>query len=231
MTITERYASETARDYALRMLKRSIVSLELKPGMMLSENELSVALGLSRTPIREALIELGKTRIVEVLPQRGSRISLIDCDLVEEARFLRTVLEKAIIEQACELSPTLDFSVAQANVKLQKFYLENHLLDKLLELDNDFHREFFRLTNRLQTQQLLAGMTLHFDRLRSLSLIDIDASGIVKDHGLLLEAVQKGDKTEALAILTIHLNRSKLDEKTLRVRHPAYFKPETETCA
>ncbi len=74
-------------------------------------------------------------------------------------------------------------------------------------------------------------MTLHFDRLRSLSLIDIDASGIVKDHGLLLEAVQKGDKTEALAILTIHLNRSKLDEKTLRVRHPAYFKPETETCA
>ena len=52
MTITERYARETARDYALRMLKRNIASLELAPGAMLSENELSAALGLSRTPIR-----------------------------------------------------------------------------------------------------------------------------------------------------------------------------------
>ena len=109
MTITERYASETARDYALRMLKRSIVSLELKPGMMLSENELSVALGLSRTPIREALIELGKTRIVEVLPQRGSRISLIDCDLVEEARFLRTVLGKSNYRASLRISPDAGF--------------------------------------------------------------------------------------------------------------------------
>ena len=51
MNITERYARETARDYALRMLKRNIASMELEPGTMLSENELSAAMGLSRTPV------------------------------------------------------------------------------------------------------------------------------------------------------------------------------------
>ena len=130
MNITERYARETARDYALRMLKRNIASLALKPGCMLSENELSSALGLSRTPIREALIELSKIRIVEILPQRGSRIALIDFGMVEESRFLRLVLETAIVELACGQAPTLDFSVAEANVKLQRYSLENRLPEK-----------------------------------------------------------------------------------------------------
>ena len=61
MNISERYARETARDYALRMLKRNIASMELEPGAMLSENEISAAMGLSRTPVREALIELAKS--------------------------------------------------------------------------------------------------------------------------------------------------------------------------
>ncbi|MBE0601964.1 MAG: GntR family transcriptional regulator, partial [Firmicutes bacterium] len=52
MNISERYARETARDYALRMLKRNIASMDLEPGAMLSENEISAAMGLSRTPVR-----------------------------------------------------------------------------------------------------------------------------------------------------------------------------------
>jgi len=223
MNITERYARETARDYALRMLKRNIASLELKPGTMLSENELSSALGLSRTPVREALIELNKIRIVEILPQRGSRIALIDCGMVEESRFLRLVLEKAIIELACELAPTLDFSVAEANVKLQQFYIENQLPEKLMELDNDFHREFFRLTNRLQTYHLQESMALHFDRVRSLSLTTVKEIRIVSDHEAILRAVRAGNGAEAGQLITKHLNRYKVDEQAIREQYAAYF--------
>jgi GntR family transcriptional regulator, rspAB operon transcriptional repressor len=227
MNITERYARETARDYALRMLKRNIASLELAPGTMLSENELSSALGLSRTPIREALIELSKTRIVEILPQRGSRIALIDCSMVEESRFLRLVLEKAIIELACETAPMLDFSVAEANVKLQQFYLENQLPEKLMELDNDFHREFYRLTNRLQTYHLQESMSLHFDRVRSLSLATVKEIKIVGDHEAILRAVRAGNKEEATALVVKHLNRYKVDEKAIREQYAHYFTKKT----
>ncbi|HNW86357.1 MAG TPA: GntR family transcriptional regulator [Candidatus Limiplasma sp.] len=226
MTITERYARETARDYAMRMLKRNIASLELIPGSMLSENELSSELGLSRTPIREALIELSKIKIVEILPQRGSRIALIDCALVEESRFLRLVLEKAIVELACQLAPTLDFSVAEANVKLQQFYMDNQLIEKLLDLDKDFHREFFRLTQRLQTYQLLDSMSLHFDRVRSLSITIVKENKIVSDHEALLAAVRAGDQAEAVAQVAKHLNRYTVDAQAIRERYSRYFTPK-----
>lgn len=223
MNITERYARETARDYALRMLKRNIASLELAPGAMLSENELSAALGLSRTPIREALIELSKIRIVEILPQRGSRIALIDCTMVEESRFLRMVLEKAIIELACDMAPSLDFSAAEASVKLQQFYIENQMPEKLLELDDDFHRELYRLTNRMQTYALLESMRLHFDRVRSLSLATVKEIKIVSDHEAILRAVRAGDKAEATAQVAKHLSRYKVDEQAIREKYAAYF--------
>ena len=227
MTITERYARETARDYALRMLKRNIASLELAPGAMLSENELSAALGLSRTPIREALIELSKIRIVEILPQRGSRIALIDCAMVEESRFLRQVLDKAIMELACELAPELDFSAVEANVKLQQFYVDNQMPEKLMELDDDFHREFYRLTNRLQTYHMMESMALHFDRMRSLTLANIKENRVVSDHEALLRAVRAGDRDEAAAQIIRHLNRNRIDEQAIREKYAAYFVPKT----
>jgi DNA-binding GntR family transcriptional regulator len=72
MIITERLPKESARDYALRILKHNIIHLELAPGIVVSENELSSQLELSRTPVREALIELSKSGIVEILPQRAA---------------------------------------------------------------------------------------------------------------------------------------------------------------
>ncbi len=60
MKLTERDARETGRDYALRMIKDNIIRLELAPGSLISENELAAEMGLSRTPVREALIELSR---------------------------------------------------------------------------------------------------------------------------------------------------------------------------
>ena len=86
MKLEERHYAETAREYARRMLKENIISMDLKPGAMVSENELAAQLGLSRTPVREALMDMSQYGVVDVMPQRGSRISLIDYNLVEEAK-------------------------------------------------------------------------------------------------------------------------------------------------
>jgi GntR family transcriptional regulator, rspAB operon transcriptional repressor len=223
MNITERFARETARDYALRMLKRNIASMELKPGTMLSENELSIALGLSRTPVREALIELSKVRIVEILPRRGSRIALIDYDFVEESRFMRMVFEKAIFELACGMAAELNFSAVVANVKLQQFYFENQLNEKLMELDDAFHREFFHLTNKMQCYHMLESMTLHFDRVRNLSLFAVKEIKIVEDHQRLLAAVQAGDKEQASALIVKRLSRYKVDKEEIYSNYHEYF--------
>ena len=93
MILKKRYSRETGREYVLRVLKDNIVRLELEPGSRISENELAAEIGVSRTPVREALIELSKSKIVEIYPQKGSYVSLIDWDLVEEAQFMRLTLE------------------------------------------------------------------------------------------------------------------------------------------
>ena len=102
MKVSERYGREIGREYALRVLKENIVMLELEPGSRISENELASELGLSRTPVREALIELSKGQIVEIYPQKGSFVSRIDWNLVEEAQFMRLTLERAVIRLACQ---------------------------------------------------------------------------------------------------------------------------------
>ena len=66
MKLSNRLPRESGRDYALRTIKENIVSLELAPGSQISENALAAEMGLSRTPVREALIELSKVEIVEI---------------------------------------------------------------------------------------------------------------------------------------------------------------------
>lgn len=72
MKLVEKSPHENARMYAHRMILDNIINLELPPGSALSENELSLLLKLSRTPVREALIELSQLGLVEIIPQKGA---------------------------------------------------------------------------------------------------------------------------------------------------------------
>jgi len=76
MRVFERYPKESGRDYAFRILRENIISLDLAPGSMLSEKELAAEMGLSRTPVREALIELTRGGVVEVFSPAGKCCSL-----------------------------------------------------------------------------------------------------------------------------------------------------------
>lgn len=225
MHITARLAKETARDYALRVLKENIVSLDLAPGSMVSENEISIQLGLSRTPVREALIELGRANIVEIYPQKGSKILLIDYALVEESRFLRLVLESAVTKILCTSEKVPDLTQLEENLKLQEFYLENPNPEKLLALDNAFHGGLFKLANKTQSFfWMMEGLAVHFDRVRSMSLNTLKDIKIVNDHRALLIAISERNSEEALALVEKHLSRYKVDEQALRDKYPTYFK-------
>lgn len=225
MIISERFARETAREYALRAIRENITTLELEPGSRVSENELAAELGISRTPVREALIELSKIQIVEIYPQKGSYISLIDYDLVEEAQFMRLTLEKAIVELLCQQSLSEDsFKSMEENVKLEQFYVDNDNLSKLMELDNEFHRELFVLANKMQTYKLLNTMLIYFDRVRNLRIRSGSNQYIVDDHSEILNAIKAGDAQRGAQAMMTHLTRHKVDQEVLKKGHSAYFK-------
>ncbi len=221
MYIGERQSWENGRDYALRILKRNIVDLVLKPGSMVSEKDLAAELGLSRTPVREALMDLAKVGIVEVYPQRGSRISLIDYDLVEDTQFTRNVLEGAVVQLACQRATEEDMVVLRENVMLQEFYISNP--EKLMELDDCFHRELFRIGGKRHSYSMLNSYSIHFDRVRQMALHAVKESKIVQDHKEICEAVGEGDEQRAKACMEKHLNRYKVDEKEIRENYPAEY--------
>ena len=224
MYILERNGKETAREYAYRVIKYNIISLDLVPGSMVSENVLAEEMGISRTPVREALIELSKLKIVEIYPQRGSFISLIDNQLVDEARFVRLILEQAMVESACDIADDTNLLALDENLRLQDFYLDYNAKDKLLQLDNEFHELLFLISNKQFTYDLLGGMMTHFDRVRRLSLSVIKDSKNISDHRSLVNAIRTKDKESAKIIITKHLSRYKLDEEELKKQYPDYFK-------
>ena len=93
MILYDKLKKEKAKDYVYRVLKNNIMSLQLKPGQVLSELDLANKLEVSRTPIREVLIKLKGEKLIEVKPQTGTYVSLIDWKLVGEAIFVRCTLE------------------------------------------------------------------------------------------------------------------------------------------
>jgi len=200
--------------------------MELEPGAMVSENELAAQLGLSRTPVREALMDLAKCRMVDVLPQRGSRIALIDYALVDEARFAREVLEVAVIAQVCENAEEKDIAQLRRNVRLQKLTQEPEMGDTLsmMELDDAFHQMLFAIAKKENIYSMLSSMTIHFDRVRHLALGVVKDSKIIADHEAICEAIAQRDAEKAKACMIEHLSRAKVDEEAIRLAYPQYIR-------
>ncbi len=224
MIKVEKLAGESTRDYASRFLCTNIISLELKPGQFLSETELANEIGVSRTPLREALIDLNHSHVIETYPQRGSMVSLIDPDLVEESRFIREVLDISVVEIACDLATPEDIMNLEANVKLQEFYLENYVQEKLFELDNQFHKMIYVMAHKERTYAMKSGMMIHYDRVRALSLITVKDTKIINDHRLIMEAIRNKDKEEAKRLMKKHLSRYDIDKEEIKKAYPQYYK-------
>lgn len=227
MRLTPRNSRETGREYALRTIKDNIVRLELAPGSFISENELAAEMGLSRTPVREALIDLAKVKIIEITPQKRSVVAYIDYDMVEEARFMRNTLECAVVELACQSAMTSEILPLEDNVRLQRFHLEHGNYGEIMELDNQFHELLFQIAQKSQVYAMIQHISIHFDRVRSIALNQVKDMKIVEDHEQIVQALLNRDAEQAKAVMQKHLDRYKFDEQAIRAAYPQFFVPET----
>jgi DNA-binding GntR family transcriptional regulator len=82
-------------------LRRAIIAMDYPPGSRLSEQEIAERYGVSRQPVREAFIGLARTRLVDILPQRGTVVVKISTRKMMEARFVREAIETAVVRRAC----------------------------------------------------------------------------------------------------------------------------------
>ncbi len=219
MIISPREPREKAREFALRVLRDNIVSLDLAPGCKVSENELASQMGLSRTPVREALIELANYGIVEIFPQNGVFISKIDYNRIEESRFMRLALELQAVREACGRATPEFLQEMEETIGIQAMYLESRNVKMLLKMDDHFHSLPFALGGKMLSYALMRQMSVHFDRVRHLSLEMVQDLRIVEDHRAILAAIRAGDEDAAGAAMAEHLSRYKTDRAIIREKY------------
>ena len=210
----------------MRMLKENIIHLDLAPGSLVSENELAAELGLSRTPVREALIELSKVQIVEIMPQRGSRIALIDDHLVEQSIFLRKTLEREIVSLCCDMVTSAQLEELDAVITRQENCQEEDFpVDDrhFIALDNLFHQKLFEIAGKSIIYSIIQDLVIHYDRVRTLTIDYMRPSVVTAQHRKIYEAIQAGDKNLAAQLTEQHLGKFLGIEDKLREKYPLYF--------
>lgn len=223
MKITPKLSNESSREYAYRIIRNNIIDLDIKPGSMISEQDVAQELNVSRTPVHEALLELSRSKIVDILPQRGCSVSRIDLELVEEAVFARRTIECAVIEEACKMATEQDLADMRDNIRLQDFYLASKTVEKIMELDNKFHESLYRISNKMQCYYMVQLLNVHFDRLRSMSLHSVKEIKIVDDHRAMMQAMIDKDSALAKSLLEKHLSRLHVDVEEIKQHYPEYF--------
>lgn len=193
---------------------------------MISENELAARLGLSRTPIREALIELSKVGIVEIYPQKGSRISLIDPVMVEQAYFMRETLECEVIRQVCALASPADLDRLSAIIHDQERFVETDGAGSevsFMALDNRFHGLLFEIAQKTMVFSIIQEIVIHFDRVRHMMIGYSTPADVTRQHQEILAAIRDRDGQMAAALTHRHLGSFKDIQDELVAMHPDYF--------
>ncbi|EHJ01291.1 transcriptional regulator, GntR family [Clostridium sp. DL-VIII] len=206
-------------------LREEIINLYLEPGTSISEKELSDKYNVSRTPVREALVRLAQEGLVQIYPQRGTIVSLIDLSAVEDGRFLREHLERAVVKEACKEFSQENILALEMNLKLQQMYIENHDDKKMFEADEEFHKIIFEGSNKKRIWNSINDGSTEFQRIRMLRLAaDSSWEDILEQHKEIFDAIKNKDPQKAEEYMEEHLNMVTFDKNTVKEIYPNYFK-------
>ena len=206
-------------------LRGRIISLELKPGTMLSRAELQSQFGVSSTPIRDALLKLQEEGLVEIYPQHATVVSPIDLGLARQAQFLRRSIEQEVARTLAEVRDDGLVRRLRAVIDEQRRFARLKDLDRMTAADQEFHRIMYEAAGVPDLWNLVRRNSGHIDRLRRLHLPVAGKAGqIVQDHLDLVEAIAAGEPDLAERRVREHLSKSLAFSTEMRARFPEFFR-------
>lgn len=191
-------------------IKRRIMANRLGPGQQVLEQDLAAELGMSRTPLREALIRLEQEGLVEVLPRRGMRVLPISLRDMAEIYELLTALEARAAERLAERKPTARqvAPLARAVARMDAA-LETGNLKAWAHADDAFHRNLVTLAGNRRLAEMARTLFDQAQRARMATLhLRPWPKQSNKDHRALLRAILRGDARKAGEIHTRHRRRA-----------------------
>ena len=198
---------KTAQVYSI--IRRAIVSLVLRPGSIVNERQICEQLGISRTPLREAILQLNAENLVTVVPNSGTYVSKIDLQSVFDGQLIRDALEMKVVRlAAARMTPQferqLDFNIHQ-----QIRMAADQDFDAFYELDEAFHAMIAEFGASAYVWRIVNGAKAQLDRVRRLSFpqpghLDV----VLAEHTAIVDGLKLRDPDAAGAAMKQHLDRT-----------------------
>jgi DNA-binding GntR family transcriptional regulator len=198
-------------------LRADILMARLRPGETMSENQLAQRLGVSRTPVREAIQRLLREGLVKVWPQRGSLVSLMSLQRIQDALFVREAVEsQAVRHLLAKGGDATRWQPLQECLLRHEEALQSEDLEATLLADQDFHRGLLALCG-------MQARDLH-QRVRAIAVPELQSGRkALNDHRAILSALQAGDVEAAVRCISEHVQHNNVLTRRIAALHPDYF--------
>jgi DNA-binding GntR family transcriptional regulator len=214
----------TAAAAVYHELHAAIVSMQLKPGAALNEKALTEQFGVSRTPVREALIRLVEDGLVNIYPQSGTFVAPISVSLIPEAVVIRKALEGATVEKAAECADAEDLARLDDILARQRFLAGRQDMNGFHEADEAFHEAIARIADYGGIWNYLKPVKVQIDRARRLTLPALGRMDqVIGEHEIIRDAIAGHDPAAACEAMKIHLSAVIPDIEQLRADYPDWF--------
>ena len=199
------------RDVVFNTLRQAILKGELKPGERLMEIQLANKLGVSRTPVREAIRKLELEGLVLMIPRKGAEVAEITRQDMEDVLEVRTALEELAVKDACDHITEAQLSeLKKASNEFKKALLEGKDLVTCADADMHFHDVILSATNNRRLIQMLNNLSEQMYRYRMEYLKDERThKTLIEEHDAIRRALKKHDKVKAGAAIRVHIDNQK----------------------
>lgn len=195
------------RDVVFNTLRRAILRGELKPGERLMEIQLANKLGVSRTPIREAIRKLELEGLVLMIPRKGAEVAEITEKNLREVLEVRCALEELAVQLACERIQEEEIVKLKNAAENFRGVLDSDDVTQIAQADEAFHDVIFEATDNSRLIQLLNNLREQMYRYRIEYLKKKDCyPQLLEEHRMIIEAIEGRDKETATAVTWKHIN-------------------------
>lgn len=191
-------------------IRQAIVSGKMNTSTVYTETNIAKQMGVSRTPVREAVLDLSSRGFVTILPRRGFQVNIFSEKSIREVYDLRWAIESFAVRTLAENQANYDFSQLVKAAKAQKESAQKAEIGGAVASGRDFHQELLKLVDNSMLNKV-------FEDIRDIInatwvqafTYSISALDVASDHLQLVELIKKGEADAACRLLKEHLDRSK----------------------
>lgn len=199
--------ASSLRDGVVNSLRKAIVAGVFEPGEPLREVALAKELGVSRGPVREALIALSREGLVRSRRNRSATVIPFSGDSIDEVVELRWLLESHVVRKLVGNLKEPDFAILENLVAEIGRALEDNDPQRAVEADMCFHEEIVRLAGNSWLHQVWVQLATHIRLSMSLGIeIEFSYEGMVGSHMDILEALRRNDMERVLLLIDRHFD-------------------------